>query len=53
MAAAGHLKGKAHLSRGRTIRNLPSRRGNIKTTRAAASTAADRTGQRSICSSLS
>jgi hypothetical protein len=50
--AAGRLKGKARLSRDRIIRNRPRRRGNMKTTLAAASTAADQAGQRSICASL-
>jgi hypothetical protein len=47
------LDRRAHRSRDRTIRNRPRRRGNMKTTRAEATTAADRAGQRSICGSRS
>jgi len=53
MVVAGHLEGKAGRSLDPTLRNRPSRRGNTKIIRAEASTAADRTGQRSTCSSLS
>lgn len=51
--AAGRLKDRGHLSRDRTIRNLPRHRGNMKTTRAGTSIAVDRAGQRSICGSQS